>query len=68
MCKVEEEQDLKIGELSYIDIISQNESMYGCYNNWIILQDSEPNLKTILYKYKIIINRNCHQLPKETAE
>ena len=43
MFKVEEGQDLKIGELKYLDIISQNKSMYGCYNNWIILQDSDPN-------------------------
>ena len=68
MFKVEEEQDLKIEELTYLDIISQKKSMYGCHNNWIILQDSDPNLKTILYKDKIIINRYCHQFPKETAE
>ena len=44
MCKVEEEQDLKIGELTYLDIISQKKSIYGCYNNWIILEDLDPNL------------------------
>ena len=43
MCKVEEEQELKIGELKYLDIISQNKSIYGCYTNWIILQNSDPN-------------------------
>ena len=43
MCKVDEEQDLNIGELTYLDIISQKKSIYGCHNNWIILQDSDPN-------------------------
>ena len=44
MCKVEDEHYLNIGELTYLDIISQKKSIYGCYNNWIILQDLDPSL------------------------
>ena len=68
MVEVEEEQELNIGELTYIDIRSQNKLIYGYYNNWIILQVSYPNKHLFLYKDKIIINRNCHPFPKETVE
>ena len=47
---MEEEQDLNIGELTNIDTISQKKSIYGCNNNWIILQDSDPNKKHFFTK------------------
>ena len=68
MCKVEEEQYLRIGELTYLDIVSQNKSIYRCYNNWIILQESDPNKNLCLYKNKILVKVNCHPFPKENAE
>ena len=68
MRRVEEGQDLNIGEMTYLDIRSQKKSIYGCYNNWIILQDSYQNKTLFLYKDKIIISINCHPFSKETAE
>ena len=50
MRRVEEGQDLNIGEMTYLDIRSQKKSMYGCYNNWIILQDSDPNKRLFFTK------------------
>ena len=41
MCKVGGEQDLKLGEMVYIDIISQKNPSYGVSNNWIFIQDLE---------------------------
>ena len=39
--KVAEESELKLGEMIYLDIISQKKPSYGGSNNWILIKDSD---------------------------
>ena len=43
--KVEEESNLNMGEMIYLDLISQKKPSYGGSNNWIPIQDSDKKQK-----------------------
>ena len=43
MCELEEENDLNIGKLIYLDIRYKYKPIFVCSNHWTILQDSDTN-------------------------